>query len=512
MNRKESQDEEDEEQQLEEEQQQQLSKQNQILLLRLLRELQKDPSLWFVHLSNLYPRTWEDVENLPKIPTITHPAHAHAHTDNTHADNAHVDAPPTPPLSSQIDTEMKNFLSSLPKPEECNGIDLYSQQDGLIAQRLPLIVRYNVLSFETCPELFVHPGGLFPLPTHNGGASNNTSNTTPPTTFVFGQQTEQKEDEDDHDNNDNRTYNGGYSHLTGTGLYGPPSYFNHSSQPLPNVSRWAIGDILFFVTNRFIQKGEEMCISYIETDALCEHSFRRCALLDMDFVDEDVDLDVDVDEKEDKEREEEEEEEDEIPKGPVLPVVDVDVQEDLMSMPPLDRLDAIAQLKKRALGEWTQEDNDDDDDDSYEKDNEEEDGPWFRCDVQQLQTLESLTLDKLGRFQEALASWQKCIQFVDDFLPPLDENGIALRVQAAISATACNDLETAKQLAKRALDDHHLLFGGGGVKRFRLRYEREMELSRTLRPSHLPLVLYGRDALDALWPLEEEDDTTTYTN
>ena len=40
---------------------------------------------------------------------------------------------------------------------------------------------------------------------------------------------------------------------------------------------------MFFVTNRDITKGDELCFSYIEHELLCENASKRSALLDMDF-------------------------------------------------------------------------------------------------------------------------------------------------------------------------------------------------------------------------------------
>jgi hypothetical protein len=157
-----------------------------------------------------------------------------------------------------------------------------------IQRRLPLIVRYNCLSVETSPELFSHP------------------------------------------NPDQ----GGHVTLSSTALYTHPSYFNHDSKP--NVSRWAIGDIIFFVTNQNVKEGEEMCISYIEAEVLCEDVKRRTTLLDMDFVDdtgsdgegddEGVDIDVVIEGDED--------EDDDGEYGSGAPVINAEVQEEIMAMAP----------------------------------------------------------------------------------------------------------------------------------------------------------------------------------
>ena len=86
----------------------------------------------------------------------------------------------------------------------------------------------------------------------------------------------------------------------------------------------------------------------------------------------------------------------------------------------------------------------------------------------------------------------------------VDENSIAIRVQAALCAFAAGEELTADHHAKRAQEMHSILFGGG-VKRFRLRYAMEMKLN--LRPQRKQdkktsgKVLKGVEALDSLWPL-----------
>ena len=56
--------------------------------------------------------------------------------------------------------------------------------------------------------------------------------------------------------------------LTGTALYPYGSFFNHSCSP--NVTHMAFGDVTVFRANRDISAGEELCISYIGSDLLCE--------------------------------------------------------------------------------------------------------------------------------------------------------------------------------------------------------------------------------------------------
>ena len=81
--------------------------------------------------------------------------------------------------------------------------------------------------------------------------------------------------------------------------------------------------------------------------------------------------------------------------GPFEPVMDTDVQNELMQMDPSERLVAIDGLLKQALREAVPEEAevviDDDDDECTEP------APWFSCDVKNLRILKALTLDSMGR-------------------------------------------------------------------------------------------------------------------
>jgi len=307
-----------------------------------------------------------------------------------------------------------------------------------IRLRLPLIVRYNALSVETSPELFVYPNPV-----------------------------------------------AGYVKLSATALYGSPSYFNHHSKP--NVCRWAIGDIIFFVTNQFVKSGTELCISYIENELLCESRERRSHLLEMDFQDNDDDTTNTGQDQYDDDTEEE-------LTSFAAPIIDIDVQEEIMNMNPLARLDEINDLLVQATG------NNDNrsDDDEKERDDSIEAGSWFKCDEYQLRILLALTHDSLGQASLALEQWEKCIAFTERNLPPADENSIAIRVQAALCAMAANQESVANEYATSALEMHSITFGGG-VRLFRRRYAKEMELH--LRPESNTNAVKGINAFNTLWPI-----------
>jgi len=364
-----------------------LSKLNELLLLELLRDLAKDPSIWTEKLSELFPRTEDDLEV----------------------------------LDSWVCTDDQVFVNFEELMDEVKKTTLSEDNVEQIRKRLPLVVRYNVLSAETSPELMVHPSPQ------------------------------------------------GYAAMSGTALYHLPSFFNHDCQP--NASRFAIGDILWVVANQDIGAGQEVCISYLEHEVLCEPAEIRTCMLNMDFAEPEQDGQEEIDGE-----------------GPDVPVVDAEVQNELMQMDPMERLSTLDGLIQQALGEVAAE---------------EEDGmeaaPWFDCDVHNLRILKALTLDSLGRSQEALKLWEACVVFAETKLPLNDECAVVVRVQAALCALQCGDDDKAKQHAAKALATHKVLFGGG-VNRFRRRYEREFKLA--LRPK----IRYGAGP-ESLWPLvfnEEE--------
>ena len=358
-----------------------LSKLNEVLLLELLRKISLDVSLWTEKISHLFPRTEDDLEGLDLWDCI----------------------------DESIFCQFEQFM------EDLDVTALAADEIEEIRQRLPLVIRYNVLSAETSPELMVHPSPQ------------------------------------------------GYSALSGTALYYLPSFFNHDCQP--NASRFAIGDIIWIVANQDIKAGQEVCISYLEHEVLCEPAEIRTSMLNMDFA------------------EPEQDGQDEIGgEGPYEPVVDADVQNELMQMDPMQRLPALDGLIQQALGEAVPE----------EEENDIAGAPWFECDVQNLRILKALTLDSMGRVEDALLLWEACVCFAETKLPPNDESAVVVHVQTALCAFQCGETKKSKVHAARALVIHDTLFGGG-VARFRRRYQKEFQLA--LRPTFI------HGATDALWPI-----------
>jgi len=358
---------------------------NELLTVKLLQKIIEQPALWTDTISSLHPDQ-----------------------------DATTTLPPFVTNDEAIFIEFEKLIQQLPQQ--------LSAQD--IAKRLPLIVRYNVLSVETCPELLSYAGG-------------------------------------------------GHAGLAGQGLYHAVSFFNHSHQP--NASRYAIGDIMFVYANQDIQSGDEVCISYLEHEVLCESAHRRNLMLSsMDFEEANDNPLVEDD-------------------GPELPVVDTEVQNELMSMDPFQRLAAIEELTLQALGEKLPEDEQAEGDDAMEAGGAE----WFQCDVQNLRILRAITLDGMGQTQEALKLWEECVDFTETKLPPLDESSIVMRVQAALCALYAEQMDTARKHAQVALKRHGLIFRGG-VARLRRRFRREFLLS--LRPDSSSL---SETPQDVLWPVAE---------
>jgi SET domain len=301
----------------------------------------------------------------------------------------------------------------------------------------------------------------------------------------------------------------GHSKLSGVGLYFEASFFNHNARP--NVSRWAIGDIMCFVTNQDIPQGQEACISYLEHDILCETVTRRNRNLDMDFQDVAVEgeemmiLIVDNNNNTNTNNNAKNtmsQEDDEDDDGPTMPVVDSDLQNELMAMNALERLESMEQLLQQARGISSSLDEDAEEDVPMAG---QESTGWFQCDIQNLNILKAITLDGLGQTSQAVRVWEECISFTESKLPPLEEASVVVRIQAALCWMHLGDDDDddddeqgrshprAKDHAKRALYIHDKLFGGGAA-RLRRRYRNDFELC--LRKGQVV-----PNVVDLLWPV-----------
>lgn len=232
---------------------------------------------------------------------------------------------------------------------------------------------------------------------------------------------------------------------------------------------------MFFVANQQIHEGDEVCISYIEHDILQESAYRRNHMLSMNFSDAGPDEDPDPSAEE--------------ADGPQFPVVDPELQNELMGMDPFERLSSIDELMAQATGSKLPEEELPDGDDAMEASSG---SMWFQCDAQNLRILKAITLESMGQNQEALAQWQECVAFAETKLPPMDENAIIVHTQAALCALLGGAHTPARQHAETALRIHNLLFGGGAA-RFRRRLQSDFQLG--FRP-RMP-----GDPVSELWPI-----------
>lgn len=204
---------------------------------------------------------------------------------------------------------------------------------------------------------------------------------------------------------------------------------------------------MFFVSNRNISSGEELCFSYIEHELLCESEEKRTAILDMDFKDYD-----DNNEETANKKQKVATKKSKIRTGPMI---DAMVQNEIMSMPAHVRLNDIHDLLNNPEPEQ------------------------FQCDKYTLHSLYAITLDQLGRSSKALPEWQACIEFAEKNFPSIDENTMNLHVQAALCAKFALKMDIAKIHAKKAVEMHDKLWGGGR-DRFLKRYKDDF--CKPLRP------------------------------
>ena len=182
--------------------------------------------------------------------------------------------------------------------------------------------------------------------------------------------------------------------------------------------------------------------------------------------------------------------------GPFCPVVDKDVQNELMGMNPFERLESIDQLMQQAAGEPLP--NAKDVDVELDNDRVETHGTaWFECDLQNLRILKAITLESSGQSEKALQIWEECVRFTESKMPPNDENSVVMRVQAAMCSMHLKKETLARHHASVALQRHNLMFGGG-VRRFRRRYRQEFRLN--LRPSNGNISYQSLEEM--LWPYD----------
>jgi len=228
-----------------------------------------------------------------------------------------------------------------------------------------------------------------------------------------------------------------YANLTGVALYIEPSYFNHSCTP--NVARFNVGDVACFRTNRPVAAGEELCISYIESDCLCEPAPVRNELLGArDFMVYDGKACHGGNEEEDEEVD--------------LPSVGPELQEELMQLDFSSRLESIEVIRQELS---------------------ESSGRIIGTDDKELLLIEAVTYMQKNDYNAAVAKWEGCLDFAITKCPPNDESAVCFAVHAALAAIAAEDMAKATQHAGTALRVHQVAFGSGAAL-LKTRYEREV--------------------------------------
>jgi hypothetical protein len=255
-------------------------------------------------------------------------------------------------------------------------------------------------------------------------------------------------------------YQSQFASVGGAALYVEASYFNHDCQP--NVARFNVGDVQFFRTNGEVKAGEELCISYIESECLCENPVMRTALLGG--------RGFSVGGAPSRPSEHGEEEEGEEEEGPAGPMVGPELQEELFSCAPTERLDGVASIIEEAGEEL------------------------LEVDKKELSLIQAVSYTQMGQFDNALQKWEECLRFCIDKCPPNDESGVAYALQAALSAIAADNKPKAKLHCATALAIHTVAFGPG-LPLLQARFAKEMSELGDKHPWS------GTDHIETLWTL-----------
>eukprot|EP00747_Dinoflagellata_sp_TGD_P068307 gnl/TRDRNA2_/TRDRNA2_155657_c1_seq1.p1 gnl/TRDRNA2_/TRDRNA2_155657_c1~~gnl/TRDRNA2_/TRDRNA2_155657_c1_seq1.p1 ORF type:complete len:372 (+),score=78.19 gnl/TRDRNA2_/TRDRNA2_155657_c1_seq1:167-1117(+) len=220
-------------------------------------------------------------------------------------------------------------------------------------------------------------------------------------------------------------YHENYRGLTGCGLFALGSGFNHSCDP--SVTRFSLGNITVFVTNRPVKAAEELCITYIESELLCSPTSMRRQSLNRDFVCACTKCAADTNASPDEE---------EVAGQSRYLAVDSRVQAELTLLAPGERIEAVeAALRGETEGG--------DEDQEHKQEVEEQSAPAVVLgkDAQELRVVKALALMQLNKYKEALAVWRRLAAFTCNHCPPYDE---ALAVYAA-QASASGYVSHAKR-------------------------------------------------------------------
>jgi len=255
-----------------------------------------------------------------------------------------------------------------------------------------------------------------------------------------------------------------YAALTVTGLFLLASGFNHSCQP--SITRFSIGDVTAFVTNRPVAAGEELCISYIESELLCAPTSMRCQSINRDFVCSCVactEAPAAAETKSASQRQ--------------FLHVDAQVQANFALLDPEERAEQVAAALRGDLGDEDGEDR--------------EEVIVLGKDAQELRVIQALACMELKSFAEALLLWRQLAAFSCHHCMPFDEalcvyalfaalcsleeesQCVSLENYGAASSTSQKHLD-ASEYVGLALSVHRAAFGLPSPM-FSWRYRKEVE-------------------------------------
>uniref|UniRef100_A0A7S4SVW8 SET domain-containing protein n=1 Tax=Alexandrium monilatum TaxID=311494 RepID=A0A7S4SVW8_9DINO len=302
-------------------------------------------------------------------------------------------------------------------------------------------------------------------------------------------------------NSEQLCHHGNFTALTGSGLYALASGFNHSCDP--NVARFSIGDVTAFVTNRPVEAGGELCISYIESELLCAPKSVRAQSLNRDFTCGCTRCDRG--------------------QGESFPVagqrryllVDEQLQASLALLPSENRVDTVrAFLSGDLSGAGAGG--------SEEEEEEEEEAPEagplviLGKDAQELRVVEAVAFMQLQKYEDALLVWRRLAAFTCHHCPPFDEALAVYAVQAALCALAVGNGDMATSHAATAAIVHRVVCG---ADLFRWRYRVEVEsatVSEEVKKSFWELPFPSTsapvawDEVVAAWKFAETDVPKAY--
>ncbi|KAJ1461499.1 hypothetical protein M885DRAFT_611776 [Pelagophyceae sp. CCMP2097] len=259
------------------------------------------------------------------------------------------------------------------KPWTCSDAKLGKQVSkalaGLSSKRaralLPLVVRHNALDVRTGGELFSHP------------MSN-------------------------------------LQRLGGLALYAGPSLFNHSDQA--NVHRWHCGDVGIWRTNQDVAAGEELAISYVESDLLNDATASplvRRQLRHFEFEGASDSSEF------------------------LTRLLDDEVESELRTcFTGRKRLKTMKRLAPQMV---------------------------LKCDCVQLGVVLAHTRTEMGQADKAAEAWAAVVKLATKTLPSNDERLVVYRTSHARAAFAHGDFGLARRLLKRSAKQHDVIFGGGAA-------------------------------------------------